>query len=164
MCERCVGDGIETATYWPQVSLTIAALLSHSAGLLKWGPEGPSHLTGAGSHYDILSPTTTGTHCLELNSAYLELHLTVAPGNIIVCRPPAFRGRLQRIQPRPKGKDDTPISRLYAPVSWLMARFKVNMLNYLMILYTNPSARAGYDTRSIFKRSLTGFNSEFSFS
>ena len=27
-----------------------------------------------------------------------------------------------------------------------------------------PSARAGYDTRSIFKLSLTGFNSEFSFS
>ena len=35
---------------------------------------------------------------------------------------------------------------------------------YLSILFTNPSARAGYDTRSIFKRSLTGFNSEFSFS
>ena len=28
----------------------------------------------------------------------------------------------------------------------------------------NPSARAGYDTRSVFKRSLTGLNSEFSFS
>ena len=28
----------------------------------------------------------------------------------------------------------------------------------------NPSAQAGYDTRSIFKRSLTGLNSEFSFS
>ena len=28
----------------------------------------------------------------------------------------------------------------------------------------NPSARAGYNTRSIFKRSLTGLNSEFSFS
>ena len=28
----------------------------------------------------------------------------------------------------------------------------------------NPSARAGYDTRSIFKRSLTGLNSDFSFS
>ena len=28
----------------------------------------------------------------------------------------------------------------------------------------NPSARAGYDTRSIFKRSLTGLYSEFSFS
>ena len=33
-----------------------------------------------------------------------------------------------------------------------------------VVLFTNPSARAGYDTRSIFKRSLTGFNSEFSFS
>ena len=31
-------------------------------------------------------------------------------------------------------------------------------------LFTNPTARAGYDTRSIFKRSLTIFNSEFSFS
>ena len=28
----------------------------------------------------------------------------------------------------------------------------------------NPSARTGYDTRSIFKRNLTGLNSEFSFS
>ena len=28
----------------------------------------------------------------------------------------------------------------------------------------NPSARVGYDTRSIFKRSLTGLNSEYSFS
>ena len=33
-----------------------------------------------------------------------------------------------------------------------------------LVLFTNPSARAGYDTRSIFKRSLTGLNSEFSFS
>ena len=33
-----------------------------------------------------------------------------------------------------------------------------------LILFTNPSARAGYDTRSIFERSLTGFNSDFSFS
>ena len=33
-----------------------------------------------------------------------------------------------------------------------------------VFLFTNPSARAGYDTRSIFKRSLTGLNSEFSFS
>ena len=30
-------------------------------------------------------------------------------------------------------------------------------------IFTNPSALAGYDTRSIFKWSLTGFNSEFSF-
>ena len=35
-----------------------------------------------------------------------------------------------------------------------------HLLSYL----PNPSARAGYDTRSIFKRSLTGFNSKYSFS
>ena len=33
-----------------------------------------------------------------------------------------------------------------------------------LVIFTNPSARVGYDTRSIFKRSLTGLNSEFSFS
>ena len=37
-------------------------------------------------------------------------------------------------------------------------------MEYPFIIFTNPSARAGYDTRSIFKRSLTGLNSEFSFS
>ena len=37
-------------------------------------------------------------------------------------------------------------------------------LTLSLIIFTNPSARVGYDTRSIFKRSLTGFNSEFSFS
>ena len=35
---------------------------------------------------------------------------------------------------------------------------------FMLIIFTNPSARAGYDPRSIFKRSLTGLNSEFSFS
>ena len=34
---------------------------------------------------------------------------------------------------------------------------------YMILIFTNPSARAGYDTRSIFKRSLTGLNSEFFF-
>ena len=43
----------------------------------------------------------------------------------------------------------------------------INIILYayiLFILFTNPSARAGYDTRSIFKRSFAGLNSEFSFS
>ena len=35
---------------------------------------------------------------------------------------------------------------------------------YHIIIFTNPSALAGYDTRSVFKQSLTGLNSEFSFS
>ena len=33
-----------------------------------------------------------------------------------------------------------------------------------VIIFSNPSTQAGYDTRSIFKQSLTGLNSEFSFS
>ena len=37
-------------------------------------------------------------------------------------------------------------------------------LSIYQSIFTNPSARAGYDTRSIFKLSLTGLNSEFSFS
>ena len=39
----------------------------------------------------------------------------------------------------------------------------LRLFEYLSYL-PNPSARAGYDTRSFFKRSLTGLNSEFSFS
>ena len=40
----------------------------------------------------------------------------------------------------------------------------VALFLFSSILFTNPSARAGYDTRSAFKRSLTVLNSEFSFS
>ena len=36
--------------------------------------------------------------------------------------------------------------------------------NHYLSMFTNPSARAGYDTRSIFKQSLAGLNSELSFS
>ena len=77
-----------------QVPLTIAALLPHSAGLLNRGPEGPSPLSGAGSHYGILSPTTPGTHCLELNSACLDFQLTqtVCGTGLYNWHPPASRG------------------------------------------------------------------------
>ena len=37
-------------------------------------------------------------------------------------------------------------------------------LKTIETIFTNPCARAGYDSMSIFKRSLTGLNSEFSFS
>ena len=36
--------------------------------------------------------------------------------------------------------------------------------NQYIYIFTNPSIRAGYDTGSIFKQSLTGLTSEFSFS
>ena len=35
---------------------------------------------------------------------------------------------------------------------------------FSLYIFTNASDRAGYDTTSIFKQSLTGLNSEFSFS
>ena len=35
---------------------------------------------------------------------------------------------------------------------------------FSVTIFTNTSTRAGYDTRSIFKRSLTGLNSDFSLS
>ena len=46
---------------------------------------------------------------------------------------------------------------------WISALDGYLMPNPAIFIFTNPSARAGYDTRSIFKRSLTGLNSEFSF-
>ena len=49
---------------------------------------------------------------------------------------------------------------------WMQKHF-IKIILFLwkiIIIFTNPSARAGYDTRSIFKRILTGLNSEFSFS
>ena len=42
--------------------------------------------------------------------------------------------------------------------------FTLRRCPFILSYLPNPSARAGYDTRSIFKRSLTGLNSEFSFS
>ena len=46
------------------------------------------------------------------------------------------------------------------------SKYVNNKVNNLLkiIIFTNLYARAGYDTRSIFKRSLTGLNSQFSFS
>ena len=43
--------------------------------------------------------------------------------------------------------------------------FLSRIFYYIYIyIFTNPSTQAGYDTRSIFKQSLTGLNSDFSFS
>ena len=52
---------------------------------------------------------------------------------------------------------DTKLHRVVRFTFWRLGECAVT-------IFTNPSARAGYDTRSIFKRSLTGLNSEFSFS
>ena len=61
LCVRGELETEQTATYWPQIPLSLAALLSHSAGLLNqrsWGPE-PS----AGSWFS-LPWTSTPSNCL----------------------------------------------------------------------------------------------------
>ena len=47
-------------------------------------------------------------------------------------------------------------------INKMCKKFKFDYMNKSYL--PNPSARAGYDTWSIFKGSLTGLNSEFSFS
>ena len=89
----CVWELRQTATYWPQVLLTIAALLSHTGWAAQpWVTEGSSPLSGAGSHSaGILSPT-------DSNSNWNWNWLTdwpkpsVAPGYIFVWYPPASAG------------------------------------------------------------------------
>ena len=53
----------QTTTYWPKVLLTIAAFHSHSGWAAQlWVTEGPSPLSGAGSHSaGTLTPTGTRT-------------------------------------------------------------------------------------------------------
>ena len=65
----CVRDELETeltATYWPQVPLSLAALLSYLCWLLNRGSWGPSPLQEASSH------------CLELQ---LKPQLQLTPTN-----------------------------------------------------------------------------------
>ena len=54
------------------------------------------------------------------------------------------------------------INVLFRLRSW--SEYRMKMFVSVFIIFTNPSARAGYDTRSIFKLSFTSLNSEFSFS
>ena len=76
----------QTATYWPQVLLAITALLSHSGWAAQpWVTEVPSPLSGAGSlSAGNLSPTANRTDWPKPS---------LAPGYIIVWRPPASCGR-----------------------------------------------------------------------
>ena len=119
----------QTAKYWAKVLLaTIAVLHPHLGSAAQpWVAEGPSTLSGAGSHSaGILSPTATGT---ELTNSIRLWH------DIIVWRPPASCGRahLHRIQPQVKVifrylRPDAPVSLLHRWISWLTARSRVNML------------------------------------
>ena len=70
----------QTATYWPPVPLSLAALLSRSAQLLNRGSWGPIAL--------IWVLVLSTAYYLPLDCAQLP-GLPVAPGYIIVWHPPA---------------------------------------------------------------------------
>ena len=103
----------ETATYWPQVPLTIAALLPHSAVLLNRGSWGPKPSVWSWFSFRHL---ICNWNC-NSNSNWLKL--SMAPGYIIVWCPPDSCGRthLHRIQPRPQVKVIFRYLRPDAPVS-----------------------------------------------
>ena len=118
----CVRDELETgqtATYWPQVPLSLAALLSHSAGCSTGGPEGPAKLV------------LTASNCnSNFNCNWLQLtQLSVAPDYVIVWRPPtSCERRISTEFNLSTVKDISWYLRPDAPVSRLMAGSKVNML------------------------------------
>ena len=128
LCVRGELETEETATYWPPVPLSLAALLSRSAGLLNRGSWGPIALCW------VLVLSTASY--LQLD--WLQLtELPAAPGYIIVWHLPASCERRICTQFNPSTVKDIPwYLRPDAPVSWLTAGSKVNMLQYLICLYT----------------------------
>ena len=81
LCVRGELETEQTATYWPQVPLTIAVLLSHSAGLHNRGSWGPK--PSAGSWFSL---PRTPTNWLQLTQAVCGTRLY----NCL--RPPASSG------------------------------------------------------------------------
>ena len=131
----CVRDELETektATYWPQVPLSLAALLSHSAGCSTGSPEGKALCREL---------VLTASNCnSNFNCNWLQLtQLSAAPGYIIVWRPPASYER--RICTEFNPSTVKVISWYLRPdvlVSRLPAESKVNMLRIYIYIQNNP--------------------------
>ena len=122
LCVRSELETEQTATYWPPVPLSLAELLSRSARLLNrvsWGPIALCWVL-------VLS---TSSYLQLTDSNYLNL--SVAPGYIIVCHPPASYGRQICTQFNPSTVKIIPwYPRPDPPVPWLTAGSKVNMLRH----------------------------------
>ena len=111
----------QTATYWPKVLLTRAALLSRPGWAAQpWVTEDhkPSvrKLILTRGYCPQLTPTATGTDCNCLKPS-------VPPGYIIVLRTPASCGRTHQTRPHVKVifrylRPDAPISLFF----WLFAQ------------------------------------------
>ena len=123
LCMRGELETEQTATYWPPVPLSLAALLSHSAGCSIGGPEGPALC------WELV---LTALNCnSNFNCNWLQLtQLSVAPGYIIFWRTPASRERRICTEFNPSTvKVISWYLRPDAPVSRLTAGSKVNMLH-----------------------------------
>ena len=109
--------------------MIIAAPLPHSAGLLNRMPSVCKLFLTLAS----CPPTDSNCNC-NSNSALNWLKPSVAAGYIIIWFPPASceRTHLYRIQPRPQVKGIFRYLRPNAPVSWLTARLRVNMLHMVL--------------------------------
>ena len=82
----------QTATYWPQVFLTIAALLSHSAGMLIRG--------SLRAQAFCLELVLTASNCnSNSNCNWLQLTQTVCGTWLYNCLTPTWASQLQWIQP-----------------------------------------------------------------
>ena len=110
LCVRGELETEQTATYWPQVPLTIAALLSYSAGLFNRGSWGPK--PSAGSWFSLpWTATWTPTNWLQLWHWVISLFdVHLLPVGIAIALVISWY-----LQP-------------HAPVSRLTAGSKVNML------------------------------------
>ena len=115
----------QTATYWPKILLTIAALFPHSGRAAQpWVTEGRkpsvSKLNLTLASCPQRTPTTTGTR-----TRTDKPKPSVAPGYIIVCRSRASCGRthLHRIQRHPQVKVIFRYLRPDAPVSLFSCLF-----------------------------------------
>ena len=121
LCMRGELETEQTVTYWLQVPLTRAALLSHSAGLLNRGSWGPKF--SAGSWFSLpRTATRTQTNWLQLTRTVCGTGLYNCLSS--TCFP--WGSQLHRIQPV---KGIPWYLRPDAPVSWLTAGSKVNMLH-----------------------------------
>ena len=130
----------QTVTYWPKVLLTIAALLSHSGWASQpWVTEGPSPLSGDGSHSPgILSPTATGTRTLELTNSSRLWHLVIWLFDIhLLSVGIRIRSEFNHVH-RSRWYSDIfdwmhlsrcPSAYLHRCISWLTARSRVNILH-----------------------------------
>ena len=121
LCVRGELETEQTATYWPQVPLSLVALLSHSSGLLNQGSWGPSPL------WELVLTT----------ASYFQLTWTACSTGLYHCLTPIcllWASHLHSIQPvHSQGytliSSTRCTSYLHRCISYLTARPRVNMLH-----------------------------------